>query len=227
MLYSIDWPLIFQGFSTFLDPLAAASWPIAIVMICWSFRKQIRDLISRIKSLKGGGLEAVMLIEKQDISELKTDQGLLKLGSGLPVTGTVHDQFDKELQELLDREFNSDDDTKLKWAIRLRSIAEVYRRHEAAFRIIFGSQLKALEQLHLVGKASASDFQGLYDEARNNTDFSVIYENRTFEQWGQFLIDAGYVKFDEADSSKVEITPLGQDFLVWLTQARIPKIRFG
>ena len=76
----------------------------------------------------------------------------------------------------------------------MRSVVEANRLHEAHYRVIFGSQLRALRQLNFLGRAPASQFEPFFQEIRDDPDTAPIYEGYTFEQWWQFLLNAGYVR---------------------------------
>ena len=58
---SPDWPTLFAGLKTVLDPLAAASWPLVLLFCVWFLRTNIRDLMQRAKRLNGFGSEAEFL----------------------------------------------------------------------------------------------------------------------------------------------------------------------
>lgn len=62
---AVDWHLTFEGVKTVLDPLASASWPIAIGATAYGFRDSIKAVLLRIRSFKGAGLEAEMAVEEQ------------------------------------------------------------------------------------------------------------------------------------------------------------------
>lgn len=224
---NIDWPLTFKGFETFLTPLADASWPIGIAAIFWMFRADIRALLPRIRSFKGAGVEAELHGESL-VQDAGHDIIPLRFGTEFPPPHDVFTPLDQYLRDILDRDIGGDDEKKLAWAIRVRSVSEASRLHEANFRMMFGSQLKALRVLNNAIQAPASDFERFFEEAKSNADFAAIHEGRSFEEWGQFMLQTGYVQeLADTDPPEVGITPFGRHFLVWITEARVIDYRPG
>lgn len=223
MDWEVNWPLTFQGFETFLSPLAEASWPLGFLVALWIFRKEIRALIPRIRSIKGVGVEAELLGEAQQQDTSSTAATALPgFGTEYPPPHPVFTDLDQFLRNVLESEIGGDAEKKLAWAIRVRSASEAARIHEANLRVIFGSQLRALRALNIVGQAPAADFEPYYEEAKKDPANAAAYENRTFEDWGRFMLQTGYVAEVEAtDPPEVRITPLGQHFLMWITEARV------
>jgi hypothetical protein len=96
------------------------------------------------------------------------------------------------------------------------------------YRLIFGSQIIALKGLNVVGQGPVSDFENLYKKVAADPANEAIHKNRTFEQWGQFLINAAYVELIEgSEPPTVRITPFGRQFLQWMVIAGAPEIKAG
>lgn len=228
---SIDWPTTFLGVKTVLDPVAAASWPIGLVAIFWLFRSELRQILPRIRSIKGAGVEADLHVDTQSAPSLEAqERERLPAGFGTeyPPPHAVYTKIDELTRSILDQEIQGDADKKLAWAIRMRSISEANRVHETNYRLIFGSQIRALKRLNLTGRAPASQFEIFFQEAAANPESAAIHEGRTFEEWGQFLFNVGYVReVPESDPLEVEITEFGQQFLIWMTEARASEYRLG
>lgn len=227
----INWPWVFLGFKTILDPLAVASWPIAIGFVFWFLRQPITALIQRIKKVDGFGAQAEFSPIEQRAEHKPSGSAELflqknRVATALPPQHDVYDMLDQSARKILQEAVQGDSDLQLQWAIRMRSISEAERIHEANYRIMFGSQLKALKELHLLLQAPASHFFRFYQEAASNPDWKLVYETRTFEEWGRFLINIGYVEVvSGTDPEEVRITPLGSHFLIWMTERRIPDFR--
>jgi hypothetical protein len=66
----INWPLVFQGAKTILDPIATASWPIAIGIIAWAFRNPIVAMIGRIRHVSGFGGAAEFVTQESTQQQL-------------------------------------------------------------------------------------------------------------------------------------------------------------
>jgi|GEM_PF-1160826 len=228
-------PVWLQTTEVVLDALATASWPIAIGISLFAFRKPITGLLSRMRKLNSFGNEAEFLpleaasdqkAEKSNVPQLPANNaGALPAN---PPPEPVYDVFDANARQILEAHFPNDQDQQLAWAIRMRSISEANRIHETNYRLVFGSQIAALKALNTVGRARAEEFRPFFEKAATNPDWQFIHEGRTFEEWGQFLIDAGYVHLVEGtDPELVQITPFGQQFLVWMTTARVIETKIG
>ncbi|WP_336981565.1 hypothetical protein [Altererythrobacter fulvus] len=229
MAGSIDWPLTFSGFSTFLEPLASASWPIGIFAVALLFRSEIRALVARIKKLSGAGIEAELTIEAlQHSTAPGTEAPLLPaFGTEAPQPDQVYDALDREAREILEREIGGDLQKQLAWALRMRSISEAARRHEANFRIMMGSQLTALQRLNLLIRMPLEDFTSIYNEAVSNPDFAPMYERLQLDAWLNWLHSTGYIEVTGVPPSTVSLTPWGGHFMLWMTQARVIPYRPG
>ncbi len=224
----IDWGLTFQGFKTVLDPLASASWPIAVGATAYGFRDSIKALLVRIRSFKGAGLEAEMAVEEQQAAATQALDApqLAPIGTEFPPLHPVYTAVDAETSAVLDEFIGAAPEKRLSWAIRMRSISETNRRHEQWYRIMFGSQLRALQRLSKLGRAPAESFRPFFDEAAKQSETAPLHEGRTFEEWGQFLIDIGYVA-QVPETNDVAITPMGVNFLIWMVEAKVNEWRPG
>ena len=231
MSCNVDWHLTFEGLKTFLDPVAKSSWPITFAWALWYFRKDVGLLLGRVRSIKGGGLEAELQADGQQTATDTTDDGVALpagFGTEMPPPHPVFTPLDDLAKDILKNQVGGDAEKKLAWAVRMRSISESNRIHEANYRVMFGSQLKALKNLNTLGKAPVSNFLPFFDDAKSNPDTAPIYHGRTFGQWGKFLVDTGYVKIiEDTENPEAEITAFGQQFLMWMTAARVSEFRPG
>ncbi|OYX47522.1 MAG: hypothetical protein B7Y87_01280 [Sphingomonadales bacterium 32-64-22] len=231
----VDWPLVFQGAKTVLDPLASASWPIVIGLTAWAFRKPIESMIGRVRQFSGFGTTAEFAtreaITHQQEAKNTSNPVLPAIAdaSKFPPADPVFDILDRQLRSLLDQVISEDDALKLAWAIRQRSISEANRIHETNYRLIFGSQIFALKTLNTVGQGLVSEFENYYNEkVLVNSQWEGIHKGRNFEQWGQFLLDAEYVVIVEgSDPPIVQITSFGKQFLHWMVLAGVSEFKVG
>ena len=140
----------------------------------------------------------------------------------------MFDLLDGQLAALLERHVQGDNNVKLAWAIRQRSISEATRIHETNYRVIFGTQIQALKALNVVGTGAVGEFEAFYEAVRTNPAWEAMHKDRSFEQWGQFLVDAAYVLLvDGSDPQTVQITPFGKQFLHWMVLAGVPEAKPG
>lgn len=147
----------------------------------------------------------------------------------LPPADSVFDILDQQLRNVLNQAIAGDDALKLSWAIRQRSISEATRIHETNYRLIFGSQIFALKTLNTVGQGPVADFYKYYNkQILANPQWEAIHKDRTFEQWGKFLVDAAYVVIVEgSDPPIVRITPFGKQFLHWMVLVGVSEFKVG
>jgi hypothetical protein len=143
-----------------------------------------------------------------------------------PEPSPLYDAFETPLRDRLDQVFGEKTDLKLNWAIRQHSITLVERVHETNYRVMYTAQISALKQLNMLGQARLKDGLRLYEEAaRQNPNF---YSNITWESWSGFLLATRYVDIvgqiaGEGSDPVVRLTPLGKDFLVWMTARAVPE----
>ncbi len=231
---NVDWPIVFEGVKAVLDPLSNASWPIAVGVIAWVFREPIKSMIDRVRQLSGFGGTADFTpadtISHRQSAEGSATASLPALADthNLPPPDPVFDILDGQLASVLEQHVQGGENVKLAWAIRQRSVSEATRIHETNYRLIFGSQIHALKALNVVGTSAVSEFEAFYETVRANPAWEAIHKDRTFDQWGQFLIDAAYVVLVEgSDPQTVQITPFGKQFLQWMVHAGVPDAKPG
>lgn len=221
---SVDWPTVFAGVKTVLDPIAAASWPIVLGGVTYGLREPIARLLDRVKSVSGWGASLDIaprqdaLTHQQDDPEGRSIVPSAIDPNAMPANDPVFDVMDKHAFEILDKVILGDDRLKLAWAVRQRSISEANRIHETNYRIIFGSQIKALIALNQQVQGEVGLFDRFYNEQVLADPANIsIHQGRTFEQWGDFLIQAGYVELVQpSEPPLVRITPFGRQFCTWL-----------
>jgi hypothetical protein len=55
-----------------------------------------------------------------------------------------------------------------------------------------------------------------------------LHKGRTFDQWGDFVANIGYVAaVDGSNPPKVQTTPLGRQFLEWMVINRVSEFKPG
>ncbi len=140
----------------------------------------------------------------------------------------MYDVLDGQLATNLNQHIQGNADVKLAWAIRSRSVSEANRMHEANYRLLFGSQINALKTLNVVGQGPISEFKTYFENMKTNPTYEAYHKARTFEQWGEFLINTEYVAHVEgSDPPLVRITPFGRQFLQWMVVASVPEVKPG
>jgi hypothetical protein len=229
----VNWPLVLQGMKVVLDPIATASWPIAIGIIAYAFRNPITAMIGRIRQVTGFGGTAEFVTQEaaqQQTAETEQHPSLPAPTGAIspPPPDAVYDNLDTQLTNFLDQNVHGDTSAKLAWAVRARSISEANRLHEMNYRLIFGSQIVALKGLNVTGQGLVTVFENLFETAKTNPANEAIHKERTFDQWLQFLLNTGYVtRVEGSDPPLLQITPFGRQFLQWMVLFAVPEIKAG
>lgn len=230
---NVIWPLVFQGVKTVLDPIAQASWPIAIGVVAWAFRNPLTAMIARVRQVSGFGGTADFAtpeIGSQQSADATKASSLPALSdtANAPPTDAVYDALDARLGADLNQHIQGNADVKLAWAIRSRSVSEANRMHETHYRLLFGSQIAALKSLNVCGPAPISDFEKFYAAIATNPANEPIHKDRTFEQWADFVANIGYVEAVEGSTPpQARITPFGRQFLQWMVVNGVSEFKPG
>ena len=220
-----------------LDALKTLEWPLAILMAPGMFRGPLTRLLDRGTRLAAGptglSIDATARAEQSQQIEASTQSKPPALPAPSTQAGSqalrppdpspLYDPFDADLRKRLDDVFRDRSDLKLEWAIRIRSQALVERMHETTYRVIFTSQILALKRLNELGRSPLSKGQEAYDNAaKQNPSFQQYV---TWESWVNFIRSTGYVEFGPEADPVVRLTPLGKDFLMWMTARGVPEIK--
>jgi hypothetical protein len=224
--------------------MSAIAWPasalLIFVVLGVSFlvtqRNAINRLLDRATKVSAGpagaSIEAAARAEQQQIEASKPAEApalpppptsAVVRRPPLPDPSPLYDPLDAHLRAQLENAIGESAELKLAWAIRLRSQTLVERMHETNYRVIFTSQIWALKQLNQIGQTTLSQARRVYHEAaEKDPDF---YRLVTWESWSAFLQNTGYVQVGEGDEPIVTMTPLGNDFIVWMAARRVLEVK--
>ena len=211
--------------------LEHAAWPIAVVVIAIValvlFRPQVAGILARMKSFKApGGVEAQLDASAQAGAEIRgeisrpadrpapPDTTGIEAG-GTPPESDLYRPIDENTRQWLETSFPGRKDLQLQWLIRFYSAVVVEKAHETTYRLIFGSQLKAMQWLNQPLIAPLAEMRRFYDEGF----VSRPDAKPTFEAWYGFLLNAGYILIHQPPTvpeAQIEMTFAGRDFLTWM-----------
>ncbi len=190
-------------------------WPLVVVALgvffLLLFRVPISRFIDRTKSVTKKGVRAY---DNAQPTANKPDALAKFLESyHSPLLLEVESDIEQEIQ---DRGLTHPADVQ-KALVKSLAAAVVARHFEVVQSSIFASQLEALLFLNgLRGPMPKAHLKGrFYDKAATN--FPAWYENRTFEQWFEFL--KGHTLVFEAEAG-VDISARGREFLKWRVEQR-------
>jgi hypothetical protein len=122
-----------------------------------------------------------------------------------------------DLERLLHAALNQGDDSnedRIDRLVRLLAEARIATEFERIYRIIFGSQIRGLRILNQEGAIPIADARQRFNAVIK--DFPDFYNSNSFDSWINFLIEVALVAKDNKDM--LILTPLGKDFLHFLTQ---------
>ena len=203
------------------DLLKALAWPLAFVIGLIIFRKQIQPLFDRELKLGPQGIEIgkraadTQTPAKAAISpleELKPDQLKPLPGkSRTPALASLEVDLKSNLRAQLESgEIKPGDEIDI--LISELAQARMLELFARTYASIFGSQLRGLKHLNEHRSATVAEARQLFEEARSSDpDFYGTY---TFEQWLSFMVSSHLIAVSD---DKITITPVGRDFLVYLT----------
>jgi hypothetical protein len=105
-------------------------------------------------------------------------------------------------------------------AVLVRRLAEtrLIAGHEFTYNRIFGSQILALKRLNVAGRPTIDDARQFFDSVKKQ--HPLFYSTYSFEGWLGFLLKSALIVQND---NVLEITDFGRDFLVYLTERRIPE----
>ena len=187
----VNWPMILEYLKVLL------SWPpivaVLVILIVKRFQIPITALLTRIRSLRGLGTE-------------------VQLGEAAAQQAEAAKKPAGETEDLLNQ--NSSDP--------VRARAEILRlwrlyNFERWFNVIFGTQMRLLEHLRLVGKAGekVTELDKFYIEHQQ----SAGDVQSTLTNYFDFLRQTGLIEgFTDGDLPKVRLTEDGILFLAYIRQ---------
>ncbi len=226
-----------------MDPNAQLALVIVTGLLAFAglFRPEVRKKLGDLRALTfpGGsadltGGEAAAQIEAQKHAPeterlpVPTPEPGERLPE-LPPPSPVYGPLETELRHRIETVVPGGLDVQMAWAVRIAVAAQVERDHEQTYRLIFGSQITALKELNVRGPITVAQAKEIYalTALRNYPD---IFKPETFEAWGDYLLTRGLVAVERQpvdDDTRAALTPLGKDFLMFLTGRGLSEHKWG
>lgn len=230
---------------TAVEVLKVVCWPIVAVIAILAFRKQVAGLLNRVKKLGIPGMN----IDAESAAASTMQAESKPVGTGLnaeSAIGTIQaesklakTEFDAETENRLRQVRNIDvapivqeqqnliraDLRKLGIAqgeqvellVKHLAVTQLLLRAEFTYRVIFGSQIALLKFLNTSASGTRAELSKFYEHAK--TQFPQVYETYSFEQYLHFLLTQELMMTE--DHQRYSITFAGQEFLKWITAARV------
>lgn len=154
--------------------------------------------------------------------------------SGLPTfppPNPVYLPVESDLRRRIEEALPGSIDAQMSWALRVAAVAQVERDHEQTYRIIFGSQMLALKELNVRGPMTVAQIRDeIYSLAMKA--YPDVFTAETFEGWARFVLNRGLVALSDPahaanENTRVGLSPLGRDFLIFVTARGLPENRWG
>ncbi len=188
---------------------------IAIIFMIF-FRTPITQMIGRIRKMGKGGVE---LDTEQSMTEIKqsptkTADDLIK-GIDSKLVRELENEFKQQLDGMSDSE-------KIKALSRLFAASLWGYMAMHTYRLIFGSQIAALEFLNAQNRIPRDALRPFYSAAV--IQYPDFYQNYSYDQWLGFLKSQVLVG---NEAGLIGITIRGQEFLQHLVRDKLPKIKAG
>jgi hypothetical protein len=185
------------------DLIKGVAWPLAAFLIVWIFRAQLRERIRDLISV--GPTGAVLQAPSQNASGTKPTADLSPPTHALRTAQRLITRIENELHMLPEEQ-------RQRRLIESLAEARVERAFEWVFSLIFGSQILALRELTKSDSISLEDAERFFDETVKPLNPS-LYSEAEFKDWARFLFDQQLIK---SEGSRVSITEIGQDFLMFV-----------
>jgi hypothetical protein len=197
------------------------AWPaVALVLgmvFIFVFRQPVTRFLDRTRHISAPGIKAMTSVED-----------VIKQQSGKPVDDLLS-AFDnpmlrireKGIKEELDRRQISDPTERERALIRhLASLQNAFN-FENAYRLIWGSQLAALDILNTRAEGELPEaLRPIYHKAAENNP--EVYSQYSFDEWLTFLKNANLLRQDE---QTLHITIEGREFLKYLIEQGRPFVK--
>ncbi len=214
------------------------SWPVVVFVLAFIFKKPVARFLETIDFFKFKGgvgeVEVSRRADQQNEAAARTPQDplaisvsgqqlVLPLPEEIAKRRTLVTQFGGNEKFILDEiEGLKDDLRQLNFSLESPETAEVLIRHlavtqllqraETLYRLIFGSQMAAMERMNFHGPQEQEHITPFFEKARNRSP--RFYADTNFDTWIGFLISQRVVVHE---NGRYAITIYGREFLKFVT----------
>lgn len=197
------------------DLLKSIAWPIVAVIFVIHYKSEvIKDILPRLRKAGPAGIELDAAEQQKklenDIIANSADIRKIHLHEPTPAIAQVESRLFNEIKTL-------NNENKIPLLIRGLAIAQLVGAFERLYRVLFGSQIIGLRKLNESYKIPVSEAREFFETYR--VQYPDFYTSG-FEGWLGFMKSQELVR--ELDGM-LEITDIGQDFLLYITKNRLPE----
>jgi hypothetical protein len=115
------------------------------------------------------------------------------------------------------KKLNINQEEQVNILVRHLAVTQLCHRAEFIYRTIFGSQIILLKFLNTSGVGTKAHLSQIYEIAKSQSP--EVYANYSFEQYLHYLLT--WILITTPDNEQYFITIAGQEFLKWMTAARV------
>jgi hypothetical protein len=194
--------------SAYIEIIKIAIWPTLVFIIFLFVRSNIYSLIDRIKKI-GHGKTTIETGQQQ--FERKPARSGVDIALGLFKPQTVANN-ENNIKTQIGLDKLESDPEKIDQLLKLSVVLSLIVRFEKLYNLIFGSQIRILQQLNSGEIEDRASLKRFYEYVeRRNPEFFKTYE---YDSYLNFLISSNVII--EHPDGKIKITDLGNDFLKYL-----------
>jgi len=210
-----------EWFKTIFDLLKGVAWPLAILLVVFMFRRELRE---RIKDIVSVGPSGAVLQPSRQAGETAPPSGLTEEKRREPAEtkhslATVQALIAKINEQLT----SIPDEERTQRLVFSLAEAQVERQFELIWGIIFGSQIAALRRIMQLGTISIDDLKKYFDEEVRSID-PELYAKFDFNHWLRFLLEQNLIVVEDG---RVSLADNGRDFLVFVDLKKSAFTRAG
>lgn len=182
------------------------------------FRKEISDLILRVKSINSSGVTVGGSQKESSVERDPREEAELlirQLDNGLV----------RETEDFIKAEFakkNLVGPEAVPVLIKYFSVVYIEYLFLNVYRIIWGSQINLLDHLNTQDGQSREALRIFYDLGASQ--YPDVYKNYSYDQWLGFLKDQVLLR---EDNGMLRITVRGREFLLYLTRSGLSRNKSG
>ncbi|MDE1895804.1 MAG: hypothetical protein KGH91_01885 [Rhodospirillales bacterium] len=196
----------------------ACAWPSAVTFIAWNFKGQIPELFNRVEEITLQGAKFTPKTTQVTVESSYKDNKLdAPQPAPLIALSPAASEIKLGLQDDLKR-FSSEQYTEVLLDDLARARLQI--GHEITYRKAFGSQLLFLRELNSTGAIPIEIARDYFE--KQTKSFVQFYKEYGFDGWLTFLIRNGLISHLHG---KVEITPIGNDFVQYLVSQHLPEAK--
>jgi hypothetical protein len=217
--------------------LAVIAWPAAfavvVIALALIFRTPLTSLINRIRGFKIGEHSADIAAEGQKAAVEKQKDSTTPIPApelasvtvpaaiAMPGPHPIYSHLEKPMLASITAA-NVPQHIERAWLVREIMTARLQRAHEAAYRLIFGSQINLLLAANTASQSDEAQARQIYEQAK--AAYPDLYQDFPFDKWLAWPVNAALLTIE---NGRLKATPLAQEFLKYLVDNGLTSTKYG